>query len=310
MYLINRMFKKLISFALTVGSLAFAGEYWHLDPGGVTMKFLAMQVSPRAAALSGAGVADPGRVSEISRNPLAMSVANDAEFGLSQVIFGNGGADNFVSAYYGLPLGKKYTLGLAVDFLGYDNIEGRDENGLKTSEYGSYAWSLLAGFGSRSKVFNWAASARFATQTIDDETGYLFSVDGGGSFRVNQYLSFGANFTNLGFASKYESEKEAAPLALQAGVTGFIPILDRWMVHLSVDAYRRADTKAQVLIGGEVVYFDMLSFRMGYAVRPDTEDAISGGLGVTFGMIVFDYAYSPRPAFEGGNHYIAVGVKF
>ena len=304
------MFKKLISFALTVGSLAFAGEYWHLDPGGVTMKFLAMQVSPRAAALSGAGVADPGRVSAISRNPLAMSVANDAEFGLSEVIFGNGGADNFVSAYYGLPLGKKYTLGLAVDFLGYDNIEGRDENGLKTSEYGSYAWSLLAGFGSRSKVFNWAASARFATQTIDDETGYLFSVDGGGSFRVNQYLSFGANFTNLGFASKYESEKEAAPLALQAGVTGFIPILDRWMVHLSVDAYRRADTKAQVLIGGEVVYFDMLSFRMGYAIRPDTEDAISGGLGVTFGMIVFDYAYSPRPAFEGGNHYIAVGVKF
>ena len=265
------MFKKLISFALTVGSLAFAGEYWHL---------------------------------------LAMSVANDAEFGLSQVIFGNGGADNFVSAYYGLPLGKKYTLGLAVDFLGYDNIEGRDENGLKTSEYGSYAWSLLAGFGSRSKVFNWAASARFATQTIDDETGYLFSVDGGGSFRVNQYLSFGANFTNLGFASKYESEKEAAPLALQAGVTGFIPILDRWMVHLSVDAYRRADTKAQVLIGGELVYFDMLSFRMGYAIRPDTEDAISGGLGVTFGMVVFDYAYSPRPAFEGGNHYIAVGVKF
>jgi hypothetical protein len=274
------------------------------------MKFLAMQVSPRAAALSGAGVADPGRVSEISRNPLAMSVANEAEFGLSQVIFGEGGADNFVSAYYGLPIGEKYTLGLAVDFLGYDDIEGRDENGLKTSKYGSYAWSLLAGFGSRSKIFNWAASARFATQTIDDETGFLFSVDAGGSFRVNEYLSFGANFTNLGFASKYESEKEAAPLALQAGVTGFIPILDRWMVHLSVDAYRRADTKAQVLIGGEVVYFDMLSFRMGYAIRPDTEDAISGGLGVTFGMIVFDYAYSPRPAFEGGNHYIAVGVKF
>ena len=50
------MFKKFLSFALTVGSLAFAGEYWHLDPGGVTMKFLAMQVSPRAAALSGAAL--------------------------------------------------------------------------------------------------------------------------------------------------------------------------------------------------------------------------------------------------------------
>ena len=296
------MFKKFIALALAVGSLAFAGEYWHLDPGGVTMKFLSMPVAPRAAALSGAGVADPGRVSEVSRNPLAMSTASEAEFGLSQVIFGEGGADNFVSAYYGLPLADKFTLAFAVDFLGYDDIEGRDENGLKTASYGSYAWSLLAGFGSRSKVFNWAASMRFATQTIDDETGFLFTFDAGGSFRVNQYLAFGA--------SKYEDEKEAAPLALQAGVTGFIPILDRWMIHLSVDAYRRADTKAQLLLGGEVVYFDMLHFRMGYAFRPDTEDAISGGLGVTFGMIVFDYAYSPRPAFEGGNHYIAVGVKF
>ena len=304
------MFKKFIALVLAVGSFAFAGEYWHLDPGGVTMKFLSMPVAPRAAALSGAGVADPGRVSEVSRNPLAMSVANEAEFGLSQVIFGAGGADNFVSAYYGLPLADKFTLAFAVDFLGYDDIEGRDENGLKTSEYGSYAWSLLAGFGSRSKIFNWAASMRFATQTIDDETGFLFTFDAGGSFRVNQYLAFGANFTNLGFASKYEDVKEAAPLALQAGVTGFIPILDRWMIHLSMDAYRRADTKAQLLFGGEVVYFDMLSFRMGYAIRPDTEDAISGGLGVTFGMVVFDYAYSPRPAFEGGNHYIAVGVKF
>ena len=85
------MFKKFIALALAVGPFAFAGEYWHLDPGGVTMKFLSMPVAPRAAALSGAGVADPGRVSEVSRNPLAMSVAKDAEFGLSQVIFGEGG---------------------------------------------------------------------------------------------------------------------------------------------------------------------------------------------------------------------------
>ena len=45
------MFKKFIALALAVGSFAFAGEYWHLDPGGVTMKFLSMPVAPRAAAL-------------------------------------------------------------------------------------------------------------------------------------------------------------------------------------------------------------------------------------------------------------------
>ena len=34
------------------------------------------------------------------------------------------------------------------------------------------------------------------------------------------------------------------------------------------------------------------------------------GLGVLIGMIVFDYAYEPRPAFEGGNHYLAPGLRF
>ena len=69
----SRMFKKLLTAAMAAGSLAFAGEHWNVDPGGVTMKFLALQVSPRTAAMAGAGVADPARASEVTRNPLAMS---------------------------------------------------------------------------------------------------------------------------------------------------------------------------------------------------------------------------------------------
>ncbi len=105
-------------------------------------------------------------------------------------------------------------------------------------------------------------------------------------------------------------EKEAEPMALQAGLTGMLPIGEKWSVHASFDTYRRADTDSYWLMGGEVNYMEMLAFRAGYAIRPDTEDGISCGLGLIFGMLVFDYAYSPKPSFDGGYHYITVGLRF
>lgn len=312
LYLDTIMLKKFLVTALAFGSLAFAGEYWNVDPGGTTMKFLSMHVSPRAAAMSGAGVADVLRVSEVGRNPLALSAAHTPEFGVNQVILNSDGKDSFTSAYFGLPVGESFVAGGSVEFLGYDDIEGRDENGLKTDDYGAYAWGIQAGFGSCNNVFNWAIDARFASQTIDDETAIAFLGDVGGSYRVNKYFAFATTLTNFGYVSKYDDVKEYAPMALQAGVTGVIPFLDKWALHVSADAYRRADTDPQWLFGGELSYANTLMFRAGYAVRTDkgTENGISAGLGLVFGMIVFDYGYAPRPAFEGGNHYFTLGVKF
>jgi len=307
------MKKLLAALALSTVATAFAGEHWNVDLGGVSMKYLSMQVSARSAAMSGAGVADVSRVSEVSRNPLAMSLADNAEFGVNRLVYDESNGDNFTSAYFGLPFSlarMPLSLGMTVDFLGYDDIEGRDEFGNETSSYAAYAWSVKAGLGSRGKVFNWAVSARFATQTIDDESAIAFLGDVGGSYRVNKYLAFAATLTNFGYMGDYDGADEVAPMALQAGLTGIIPITERWNIHASADAYRRADTDPYWLFGGEVNYANILSLRAGYAVRPDTEDGISCGLGLVFGMIVFDYGYAPRPAFEGGQHYVSIGLKF
>jgi long-subunit fatty acid transport protein len=308
------MFKRLLVPILAAGSLAVAGEHWNVDPGGVTMKFLALQVSPRSAAMAGAGIADPARASEVSRNPLAMSAMDTPEFGLSQIIFDGDGADRLVNLYFGHPVGDKFAFSAALDYLGYDDLEGRDENGLETGEYGAYSWSAQLGLGSRWSGLNWGVTARFASQTIEDETAYAILGDIAGSYRVNSYLSFGTALTNFGYVTAYDSEEEYAPMALQAGVTGRIPITARWRVHVSADAYRRADTKIYGLFGAEVAYAETLMLRLGTSVREDESDdyspGISCGLGIVFGMVVFDYGYSPRPAFEGGNHHLAVGLRF
>lgn len=307
------MMKKVLAMTAILSSFALAGEHWNVDLGGVSMKFLSMPVSARSAGLSGAGLADPARISEVSNNPLAMSAIKTAEFGISQLVFGEHRADNFVSAYYGIPLtiwNYKVAASATIDFVGYDNIEGRDEYGNLTSEYGAFAWSIQAGLGSRGDVFNWAASMRLAHQAIDDESAFAFLGDIAGSFKVNRYFAFAASLTNFGYMGDYDGVDEAEPMALQAGVTGFFPIAEKWNAHVSADAYRRADTDAYWLFGGEINYLETLSFRLGYAIRPNTRNALSCGLGISFSMIVLDYGYSPKPALQAGDHFITLGLRF
>ncbi len=314
------MLKRFAAIAFAACSLVFAGEHWGVDAGAVSMKYLSMQVSARSAGLSGAGVADAASASEISRNPLAMGAVQESEAGVNHVIFPEYTADDFTTAYLALPFSLfdfPLTFAAGFEFLGYDGIEGRDEEGFKTSDYGAYAWTLQAGLGNRNKVFNWAATARFSQQTIDDETALAFLGDIGGAYHVNEYFAFAAALTNFGYMGDYDGESETAPMALQAGVTGIVPVArlfgfqSRWDFHVSADAYRRADMEdPEWRFGGELDYNETLALRIGYAARPDTEDGVSAGIGVIFGMVSFDYAYSPKKAFDGGYHYLTLGMRF
>jgi hypothetical protein len=298
---------------------AASGRYWNTGLGGTTMKFLSMQASPRSAALSGAGVASPVRLSEVTRNPLAVTSVSQAEIGYSQTVFGDAGADNFVNIFYGLPLNDLFALSMGIEFLGYGDIEGRDEEGFLTDDYSAYAWAAQAGIGNHDRAFGWSVQARFAYQTIDDESTVAILGDAGALYRVSRYFSLGATITNFGYAtdSEYDNEHEATPMALQAGVSGTIPVgsllhlESMWDIRLSADIYRRADMEdPEWRFGGEVSYQEFISLRAGYALRPETEDGLSAGIGISFGSCVFDYGYSPRVALGSGNHYLGVGYRF
>jgi hypothetical protein len=244
----------------------------------------------------------------------------EAEAGINHIIFPEYTADDYTTAYVVLPFEFwkfPLTASAGFEFLGYDGIEGRDEEGFKTSDYGAYAWALQAGLGNRADAFNWALTARFSQQTIDDESAIAFLGDVGGAYHVNEYFAFGATLTNFGYMSDYDGEKETAPMALQAGITGILPISklfsleSQWNLHMSADAYRRADMQdPEWRFGGELDYMQTLLLRVGYAARPDTEDGVSAGIGIVFGMVNFDYAYSPKKAFDGGYHYLTLGMRF
>jgi len=300
---------KKILFLLSILSMAcFAGDYWNADPGASSMKFLCLKASPRQAAISGAGVAFPASPAELARNPLASLSAEKAEIGLNQIIFSDDVDAHFTSLYYALPY-KQFAFSAGLEFLGYGDLEGRDEDGFLTGEYSSSAYALQLGVGFSPNMFRWAVSARFASQTIDDATAFGFLADAGAMVNLNKYFSFGASLTNVGYVTSYESEHEVPPTALQSGITALIPKLYIFNVALHADLYRRADSDMHFLTGLELAYHDILVLRMGYALRPDTEDGLSGGLGIHFGKIEVEYAYAANPSL-GGNHHLRLGLKF
>lgn len=286
----------------------FAGDYWNADPGASSMKFLYLKASPRQAAISGAGVAFPASPAELARNPLASLSAEKAEIGLNQIIFSDDVDAHFTSLYYALPY-KQFAFSAGLEFLGYGDLEGRDEDGFLTGEYSSSAYALQLGVGFSPNMFKWAITARFASQTIDDETALGFLVDGGVSVLLNEYIAFGATITNAGYVTAYDSKHEVPPTALQSGVTLQIPNVSIFDFALYADLYRRADSDMHFFSGLEIAYLKILVLRVGYALRPDTEDGVSGGLGVCFGGISVDYAYEANPSL-GGNHHLRLGLAF
>ncbi|MDR1760421.1 MAG: PorV/PorQ family protein [Fibrobacter sp.] len=289
-------------------SLFAGGDFWKVDQGGTTMKFLSMPVSPRTAALAGAGIASPENASEASRNPVATAASSEAHLGVNQILFSDITAANFTSVYFGNSF-RYLNMSASLEFLNYDDLEGRDENGFLTGDFGAGAWALQLGVGSTPSAFRWGLSARFASETIENASAFAFLADAGGAFQLNRYVSFGAAIRNFGWVSEYESEKEYAPLSLQAGVTGIYPVTSAFSLALHADAYRRTDYQAEWLLGSEIAYKKILVLRGGYAFRGDTDGGVSGGLGIRAGALQLDYAYSARPA-VGGNHHIGLGLYF
>lgn len=287
---------------------AFAGDYWNAETGASAMKFLYLKPAPRSAALSGAGIASPAGPSEVASNPLAPLVATEAEIGWNQIVFSDKVDADFLSLYYALPY-ENFVFSAGLEFIGYGDLEGRDEEGFKTGEYGASAYALQIGTGFRHSAFRWGVTARFASQTIDDETAYGFLADGGVSVALDRHLTFATIVTNAGYVTEYEGEHRVPPTAVQSGITGTFAITEIFDLALSTDLYRRADSDMMAMAGAELMYRKILMLRAGYAYRPDTEDGVSGGLGIRFGNINVEYAYAANPVL-GGDHHINVALRF
>jgi len=287
---------------------AFAGEYWHIEPGANTMKMLSMQTTPRQAALSGAGIASPRSASETMRNPLAPVSTNSLSLSFSKSELSDYiGASSISMLAHTLLGGWHLTAGL--ESLTFDEMQSYTNDGL-TANGASFAAGTVAAQLGIARTFNSLSAGllvRYANQNIDDysENGILF--DGGVKYDLLKYFSFGAIFSNFGWIKA--KEKETAPLSVQAGITGSCPLVLGFTGALSADLYRRNDSQEELRSGLEILYKQIFSLRLGYPISGEETNALSAGFAIKLGFADVEYAYQNRKALEA-NHIFGISLYF
>lgn len=311
----------VLSLGLLLAQPATAG----VRKSGLTgAAFLKIGVGARPVALGSAYTTITGDVHQMFWNPAGIALSG----GQSQVLLSHNSwiADLSHDAVgFSRDMGDLGTLGIGVVTLGLSDINAdRDAvpqfvldagaftpNDSQTS--GTYSYRDLAigvSWGRNiTDRLNLGLTGKVITQSIDGVSATAYAADFGAIYRINSTYSLGARINNLG--SDLTFYDIGAPLPLIFSIGGAAQILndpDSGMkVTLMADATKPQDSEQLLYTAAEVQLFDMLKLRSGYklnyqGVTDDkidevsggvaeagrTEEGLTAGLGLDFGMAGYD----------------------
>jgi opacity protein-like surface antigen len=324
-------------------------SYSSIIAQGVTKKgttaaaFLGIDVGPRAVAMGSSYVSVANDVSAMYWNPAGISKIDNfnAEFSNTKWI-----ADlSFNYAGIVFPLEGIGNFGLNVTFLTMDQIERTTiENPDGTGEMfdaASYAFGL-----SYAKNLTDQFSIGFNVKYINERLYHVssdgFAADVGARFETGlEGLTLGMSISNYGtkmqldgrdlnfqtdvapnvsgnnqtIGAELQTDAYELPLMFRVGVSmDVLKGLGNSNLILSADALHPNDDREYVNVGGEYVFYDILSLRGGYKglFAQNSEQGISLGGGVHYTLLesvtfYFDYSYIDFGRFNA-IHMFSVGL--
>jgi len=213
-------------------------------------------------------------------------------------------------AAVGAPLGKG-AVGFAFSGFYTSQLEGRDEVGNLTQNFGFNDITMTAGYGRPLAAgLDGGLAVRYLREMIDDQDATTFAVDLGARYRVKDTgLSLGAAAQNFGGKPKFVDESFKLPATLRVGAAWARPLAGLHSTGTITTEIRKARSEdARFHVGGELNYKDRLALRVGGKFGYDAED-VSFGIGVTQSKLRFDYALVPLSSNLGTAHFFSLTAK-
>ncbi len=293
------------------------------------MKFLAVSVDPRAAALGDALTAVDHGATSLFYNPSGMAWQEsnlDIIVGQTQWIAEINYSVGSLSFRPGS--GRFGVIGVSVLMVDYGNLEetirfDNDQGFLDVGTFSPSAWSYGLGYARTfSDRFSVGLQVKMVNQYLANS---VVGVNGEGEYmrenveeRVLAYdfgVLYKTGFRSLNFAVSarnfapeitFSEEGVALPLTLNIGVSmNMMDLIDPgYNVHeflLSVDAVNPRDFSEQIKVGGEYTFLRTFILRAGYAF-PTDEQGITFGVGLKQSLNRFgfgaDYSYTDFGVFS------------
>ncbi|MFC2133332.1 PorV/PorQ family protein [Bacteroidota bacterium] len=295
-----------ILFVLLINSVLISAQ----SAGNSGMAFLKFGFSARNVAMGDLGVVSAGDPIAAYYNPALVTGGSHSRLmfthsSLIQDISNQNLAANF--EMFGLP----FMLG--VNTTSIPGIEIRTEPGepLSTFDANYFFGSISTGINIVPNI-SAGATVKFLYENLfSDEAsgigfdfGLLFSdiVDG---------VNLGASLRNIGSMSKLRELETKLPVDLRIGASydrNFPSLFSDITIEAGYQKYTDTDD-SHIHMGTEILYRGTLALRTGYITGYDSK-GLTAGLGLTWGILNFDYAYVPFEYGLGNIHTISLIYNF
>jgi len=308
----NKMVAVLMALTLIV-SITMAGKaYCALDSkvGTTSASFLKIGIGARAAGMGEAFGAVADDVTAMYWNPAGVAQIEQTEATFMHSFW----LESMSYEYLGLayPLGGS-AIGISVGYLGISDIEGRDVNDVRTSNFSANDMAIGVTYGkSLSDVFMLGGSIKSISEKIDTETASTVGLDVGALYKASEDISLAAGVQNVGSGLKFISEAGDLPMNVKVG--GAYKSIDKALT-IAMDVNKPVDNKAKVNLGMEYWFKESVAVRGGYKYQMGGNDSIGGLTGLTAGaglkvsQMQIDYAFMPFGDL-GSAHRVSLLVKF
>lgn len=264
--------------SLLAAALPLAAHAQFSEPAGSSgYKLLKLDISPRAAALSGAGTALPELEQGISP---AISVPEDVRLSAGWTSGYSRFEGEIEHASWVVPAPGGAAFG-RLRFQGFQDLEGYDTEDRSTGTYTASTWAAGFGYAVGLQRFVPGLSTGIALHGGMNHVAAVTSFAGWGDLGVrwsHGAFSVGAAVRNWGLASESDQDPETLPLQAQIGGSYTRALPSNWTLAVLTDARWTVDESWTLPVALESRW-GVLALRTGYALGLD-ESRPSFGVGV------------------------------
>jgi hypothetical protein len=297
----------LLGFALALG--LSSGESI-AEPVGLLS--LELPVGPRATGMGSAFVSVANDPTAMYWNPAGLTRLGAPEKHFDILFQHNEWLSDMRQEYIaaGTRFGGKHAVGGSFSGFYMGDLEGRDENGRPTVDFGVYDVVVTGSYAYQvHPSASLGGSLKYIVANIDDLTHFAFAGDLGTQIEVAPDLRVGAAVTNLGEGLTFIEDQNDLPTAFQVGGSYLLPYdLANGSLLVALDVRKMRDDDAHVLFGTEYDHAGVAQVQLGYRTGWDN-DGINFGLGAAIGTWRLGYAVVPFDSDLGSTHRFSVGFR-
>jgi len=279
--------------------------------GKTGLSFLKFGFGARNIAMGDAGAAGSRDVTSLFYNPSKLPLVAGTEFMFMHNEWIQDVRSELIGVKFdllGLPLG----VGFNVTTIG--NIEVRSgavPEPESTFDAHYFFGSLSTGFNITDNI-SAGGSIKYLYEgmLVDESTGLGFDI-GLNYFTPLQGLSVSAAVRNLGSMNKLREEETKLPSEFRIGPAyNFILNDSKFEIGAAAELQKYFEVDdIHLNFGAEVVYNNLIALRGGYQSGYESKN-FTGGLGLKWGSLSFDYALSPFSFGLGSGHSVSLNFKF